>query len=140
MRAKSHDRITSGQYLVSPSEQLPSPLAHDRQRIIEFRDAQKLRRAHKCRHSRAKECGQDLVAREAEDPAREGRRAGQSGRSSERIGRQIQAPSFLRTSSLTALPSTFWPASRAMAAFMTRPMSLADAAPVSAIASVTARP
>ena len=48
-------------------------------------------------------------------------------------------PSLLRTSSFTVLPSTFWPASFDMTAFITRPMSFADDAPVSAIASATAR-
>jgi len=53
-----------------------------------------------------------------------------------RIKRQ---ESLRRTVSLTTLPSTVWPASFAMAAFMTRPMSLMDVAPVSVIASATAR-
>ena len=47
--------------------------------------------------------------------------------------------SFARTSSLTFLPSTVLPASRAITAFITLPMSLALVAPVSAIAAATAR-
>ena len=50
-----------------------------------------------------------------------------------------QLVSLARTSSFTVLPSTFWPDSFAMTAFMTRPMSFGDDAPVSAIASATAR-
>ena len=51
-----------------------------------------------------------------------------------------QPPSRLRAASLTFLPSTGFPMawSAAMAAFMTLPMSLADAAPVSATARSTA--
>ena len=47
-------------------------------------------------------------------------------------------PSFALTVSLTFLPSTVFPASPAMVAFMTFPMSLALVAPVSAMAAVTA--
>ena len=47
-------------------------------------------------------------------------------------------PSFAFTVPLTFLPSTVLPASPAMTAFMTLPMSLALAAPVSAMAAVTA--
>ena len=46
--------------------------------------------------------------------------------------------SWAFTASLTSLPSTLAPASRAMAAFMTLPKSFALVAPVSAIAAVTA--
>ena len=46
--------------------------------------------------------------------------------------------SWALTASLTSLPSTLAPASRAMAAFMTLPKSFAPAAPVSAMAAVTA--
>jgi hypothetical protein len=53
--------------------------------------------------------------------------------------RPYAVASFRRTSSLTVLPSTLCPASFAIAAFITRPMSLADVAPVSEIASTTAR-
>lgn len=49
-----------------------------------------------------------------------------------------QDPSFCRTSSLTAFPSTGFPANFAIAAFITTPMSLIEEAPVSAIASATA--
>ena len=46
--------------------------------------------------------------------------------------------SFAFTASLTFLPSTVLPASAAIVAFMTLPMSLALVAPVSAIAAATA--
>ena len=49
-----------------------------------------------------------------------------------------QAPSLRRTSSFTAFPSTVLPASSAITAFMTRPMSFCDAAPVDAMAASTA--
>ena len=48
-------------------------------------------------------------------------------------------PSLAFTASLTFLPSTVFPASPAITAFMTLPMSLALAAPVSAIAAVDGR-
>ena len=47
-------------------------------------------------------------------------------------------PSFAFTLSLTFFPSTVLPASPAMTAFMTFPISLALVAPVSAMAAVTA--
>src|SRR5256885_12772081 len=48
-----------------------------------------------------------------------------------RKGFATYCASFCRTSSFTALPSTACPASFAIAAFMTRPISFADDAPVS---------
>src|SRR5439155_14357890 len=87
--------------------------------------------------SGAEDAGEHLIPHEAEDAAGKGGEAG--GRGGAREGRRRQAPSLRRTSSLTALPSTVCPASFAIAAFITRPMSFADAAPVSAMASVTAR-
>ena len=85
----------------------------------------------------AEERRQHLIAGESEDAAGQGGGAGDAGRPRKQR-RPRQAPSLRRTSSLTVLPSTFCPVSFDMAAFMTRPMSLADVAPVSAIASATA--
>ena len=59
-------------------------------------------------------------------------------RMSERKGLANHAPSFLRTTSLIVRPSTARPASLGITAFMTFPRSLADVAPVSAMASATA--
>ena len=60
-------------------------------------------------------------------------------RASRALGARASRRASCCTSSLTVLPSTFWPASLAIAAFITRPMSFGDAAPVSAMASATAR-
>ena len=80
----------------------------------------------------AEEGGEHLIAREAENAAGECGGAGQAGgtRKQRRTCRR-QAPSLRRTISLTVLPSTFCPASFAITAFITRPMSLAEVAPVS---------
>ena len=60
-------------------------------------------------------------------------------RAIDRKGLVFHAPSFRRTSSLIVLPSTARPASFGITAFITLPRSFADVAPVSAMASVTAR-
>src|SRR5918994_1503021 len=54
------------------------------------------------------------------------------------ISRPKNYPSFDRTLSLRAFPSTRLPASLACAAFITAPICFADVAPVSAIAAATA--
>src|SRR6185437_6379484 len=53
-------------------------------------------------------------------------------------GRGSQALSLAFTASLTVFPSAFLPASFAIAAFITPPMSFIDDAPVSATAAATA--
>ena len=53
-------------------------------------------------------------------------------------GRPYNPPSLARTSSFTRLPSTVFPASLAIAAFITFPVSLELVAPVSARAAITA--
>jgi len=85
----------------------------------------------------AKERCEYLIASESENAACEGRGA-RDARRPRKDGRTGQAPSLRRTRSLTVFPSTFCPASFDMTAFMTRPMSFAEVAPVSAIASATA--
>ena len=88
----------------------------------------------------AKDGGEDLIPEQAQNPADECRGACQASRVGEEgRTRYGQAPPrCLRTSSFTVLPSTFCPASFAITAFMTRPMSLGDVAPVSAMAAATA--
>lgn len=54
------------------------------------------------------------------------------------LGTSGYPASFAFTASLTFLPSTVFPASPAMVAFITLPMSFALVAPVSAIAAATA--
>src|SRR5438552_1911491 len=53
-------------------------------------------------------------------------------------GRASQELSFAFTASLTIFPSAFLPASLAIVAFITPPISFIEAAPVSAIAAATA--
>ena len=95
----------------------------------------------------AEEIREHLIAHDAEHAARHRRNADGSGRSDEALLRQwapgLKTPpygwSLRRTNSLTIFPSTVLPASSAITAFMTFPMSLADDALVAAIAASIVR-